>query len=422
MVDMSALKSDIENNLCLEAIDGYMTVEQERTYRKAKELFDGTDQDGNGLLDKSEVRQLFESMNLEVTDAQHEKAFREMDDDCNGEVDFDEFHEWYANHQHSIEKIWKPRVNAVFTVQEGGEPRVLVDLKLPPWAVSKRPRSAKRMTLEEEREEALGLFREIDLDSSGGLDASEIKHLLEAMDVKLSDAEAAEATRTMGCNAKEEVDFESFFLWWQANQSRAASIKSKLMYKVKLRSRSMRRPPPKTVGTRPSTPLQTPASSPTKDVEEVQRFFKAVDTNGNGLLDREEVKELSRSLGSELTEEKLTEAMDSMDPKGQGVDYEKFSQWYGQNDQSLNIGTSIFKRGLLSYFRSPSIHEHRKTPSKTPPMDPGVMARIRSEQITHKQEEGRIEAELGLTGSPEEAAQIAKMQATVRGKQDRKKV
>jgi hypothetical protein len=34
----------------------------------------------------------------------------------------------------------------------------------------------------------------------------------------------------------------------------------------------------------------------------------------------------------------------------------------------------------------------------------------------------KIESELGLTGSEEEAAQIAKMQATVRGKQDRKKV
>ena len=42
--------------------------------------------------------------------------------------------------------------------------------------------------------------------------------------------------------------------------------------------------------------------------------------------------------------------------------------------------------------------------------------------LGNDQEGMRIEVELGLTGSEEEAAQIAKMQATVRGKQDRKKV
>ena len=91
MVDLSVLRSGVDHEMWVQAIGGYMTAEQERTYRKAQELFNGVDQDGNGLLDMDEVRALFESMNLEVTDEQHAKAYGEMDDDGNGEVDFDEF-------------------------------------------------------------------------------------------------------------------------------------------------------------------------------------------------------------------------------------------------------------------------------------------------------------------------------------------
>ena len=455
MVDLSGLESCVENDLQLEAVGGYMTVEQERTYRKAKELFDGIDKDGNGLLDKSEVKTLFESMNLEVTDEQHEKAYREMDDDGNGEVDFDEFHEWYANHQHSIEKIWKPRVNAVFTIQDaldGAEPWIAVDLKLPAWVVPKRPQSAKKMTVEEERDEALGLFKEIDLDDSGALDASEIKHLLQAMGVKLSDKDVTEAFKAMGIAGKQEVDFESFFLWWQANQSRAAGMKSKLMNKMKLRLRNSQSP----AGSRPSTVLQTPSSPPAKGSEELKQFFESIDTNGNGLLDREEVRELSRSLGSELTEDKLTEAMDSMDPQTRGVDFEQFSQWYTKLDHNLNSGGSFgIRRGFRSFasnthslgfmndmspysLRSDVRTASQKTSSPTRVfVDPAVKMRLDTAHIEMQDAAAtkakrsklgsaakaqQIEAELGLTGSPEEAARIAKMQASVRGKQDRKKV
>jgi Ca2+-binding EF-hand superfamily protein len=85
MVDLSLLKSNVDHEIWREAVGGYMTTSQERTYRRAKELFNGVDQDGNGLLDMDEVRALFESMDLEVTDEQHAKAYAEMDD---GESDF----------------------------------------------------------------------------------------------------------------------------------------------------------------------------------------------------------------------------------------------------------------------------------------------------------------------------------------------
>jgi Ca2+-binding EF-hand superfamily protein len=518
MVDLSVLRSGVDHEMWVQAIGGYMTAEQERTYRKAQELFNGVDQDGNGLLDMDEVRALFESMNLEVTDEQHAKAYGEMDDDGNGEVDFDEFHEWYANHQHSIEKIWKPRVSAVLTVQnepDGGESWVSVDLKLPPWAVPRRPGSAKKMTVDQEREEALDLFKEIDLDDSGALDVSEIKHLSQAMGVVLSDAEALMAMKAMGSDGEDEIDFETFFLWWQANQSRATGMKSKLMSKMKLRSRSMLRNSQSPVGNRRGSGASTlPPDSPSgmaKDPEEVRRFFDLVDENGNGLLDREEVRLLSQRLGSELSEQDLSTAMDDMDPLGHGVDFEQFSKWYSRLDGQLDSGGSIFKRGFLSYFRSPSPSKSRtSSPSKNAESptsfkrDPAVQMRLESERkrreelramgviednddnddesmsypslatraepqapalmqlesepksepeaavslgltgsasedqaaakmqatVRGKQDRKKvaelkaekIESELGLTGSEEEAAQIAKMQATVRGKQDRKKV
>ena len=304
MMDLSPLKSNVPQKMWLEAIRGYMTTSEERTYGKAKDLFNGVDQDGNGLLDMEEVRSLFESMEMEVTDEQHAKAYAEMDDDGNGEVDFDEFHEWYAVHQHSIEKVWKPRLSAMFTVQDSepspsgdgtwSDPWVTVDIKLPLWARPKRPNSAgMKMSVEQERAEALNLFKEIDLDHSGALDTGEIKHLSSAMGANLSDEEALWAMKAMGSNGEQEIDFESFFLWWQANQSKAAGIKLKLMSKVKLRSRSMLRSPERT--SRPSSASsqasnsasRPPSTSSFKDLDEVRRFFDHIvidhiDDNGNG--------------------------------------------------------------------------------------------------------------------------------------------
>lgn len=58
----------------------------------------------------------------------------------------------------------------------------------------------------------------------------------------------------------------------------------------------------------------------------VQQAFKAVDADGSGLLDRDEIRVLLESLGKRPTEADVDEAMAQLDADGSGeVDFAEFS-------------------------------------------------------------------------------------------------
>eukprot|EP01043_Picozoa_sp_COSAG02_P059618 COSAG02_NODE_7632_length_2925_cov_1.298655_3_plen_70_part_00 len=54
------------------------------------------DMDEGGTLDRDEIRDLARSLGNQLTDAQLDQAMVEMDEDGSGEVDFEEFFDWYA--------------------------------------------------------------------------------------------------------------------------------------------------------------------------------------------------------------------------------------------------------------------------------------------------------------------------------------
>ena len=57
--------------------------------------------------------------------------------------------------------------------------------------------------------------------------------------------------------------------------------------------------------------------------------FNKFDKDGSGSIDREELADLSKELGSELTEEQLKNALKDLDLNGDGViDIDEFARWY----------------------------------------------------------------------------------------------
>jgi Ca2+-binding EF-hand superfamily protein len=58
------------------------------------QLFDDVDESGDGLLDKEEIKEVFNSKGVVLSTAELDQVYSEMDDDGSGEVDGEEFQAW----------------------------------------------------------------------------------------------------------------------------------------------------------------------------------------------------------------------------------------------------------------------------------------------------------------------------------------
>ena len=65
-----------------------------------------------------------------------------------------------------------------------------------------------------------------------------------------------------------------------------------------------------------------------QDPNGVAQLFAHIDIDGSGTLEREEIAEMTKELGKQLTERELDLAMAEMDGDGSGgVDLEEFAAW-----------------------------------------------------------------------------------------------
>jgi hypothetical protein len=104
-----------------------------------------------------------------------------------------------------------------------------------------RARELKKLGAEERRrEECRALFRTVDVDDSGAIDADEFAALMKEMCVPLDGAsELAEAIATIDADGNGEVDFGEFYAWLHGAQhaSHEAGHRAKMaLLKIKLRA------------------------------------------------------------------------------------------------------------------------------------------------------------------------------------------
>ena len=64
-------------------------------YLSQHALFDSIDEDGSGTLERDEIDKLAKEMDTPLTDRELDVAMATMDADGSGEVDFEEFSDWY---------------------------------------------------------------------------------------------------------------------------------------------------------------------------------------------------------------------------------------------------------------------------------------------------------------------------------------
>merc|ERR1712137_1291786 len=62
-----------------------------------KQEFDAYDEDRSGYIDVKELKGLLEKLGEELSDEELGQAFRELDSDGSGEIEFFEFVEWFTS-------------------------------------------------------------------------------------------------------------------------------------------------------------------------------------------------------------------------------------------------------------------------------------------------------------------------------------
>ncbi len=62
-----------------------------------REIFSHYDHDGNGVIDAGEFRALLDALGADLSDDEIATGLRAVDENGNGQIEFDEFLEWWAN-------------------------------------------------------------------------------------------------------------------------------------------------------------------------------------------------------------------------------------------------------------------------------------------------------------------------------------
>ena len=131
-------------------------------------VFKQIDVNGDGHIDKSELKKLFELLDARVSEGELDEVFKQLDTDNDGVIGEHEFHAWYTSSKELI------------------------------------------------RSQVHHVFDKLDSDKNGTLDKNEIKALLEELDPKVTDDDVENAISAMYKEgSREEITFEEFSEWYE---------------------------------------------------------------------------------------------------------------------------------------------------------------------------------------------------------------
>uniref|UniRef100_A0A7S4JC99 EF-hand domain-containing protein n=1 Tax=Odontella aurita TaxID=265563 RepID=A0A7S4JC99_9STRA len=130
-------------------------------------VFSHVDTDGDQMVNKEELRKVFEELKCDLNDTEFDQIYDELDEDKSGMIDKDEFTKWYL----SSEKRMLSKVQTV--------------------------------------------FKELDTNNSGTVDRTEVRTLLESIDPTVSEAEVTAALMEMTRTGEiDEIAYEEFAEWY----------------------------------------------------------------------------------------------------------------------------------------------------------------------------------------------------------------
>jgi Ca2+-binding EF-hand superfamily protein len=195
-----------------------MQSEQRCTGQDLKEIFELIDEDGSGLLDREELSVLADFFSDKpMSEAQLDAAMKEMDEDNSGEVDFDEFKQWWEQRTE--------RVAAARDFQKAERERVRRELTgVARPVLKKQQRTGDIDVLDPRFEEKLRhVFERFDDDGSGEIDETELGLIFEALGHPMEPDELAALVKEVDEDGSGMIEFDEFLRMVQSSKMGGAA-------------------------------------------------------------------------------------------------------------------------------------------------------------------------------------------------------
>ena len=177
-----------------------------------RSIFESFDVDGSGSLDREEVRQACVKLGKVMTRQELDEAMYEMDADCSGTVDFQEFLMYVKSSGDGLSEA----INVAASLKMEANQRA-----------AKRSEAAEVMAAYDRvlPTAMKDLFDEVDADGNGSLDAEEVARFVRKLKPTryMSAEEISNVMAQMDIDGDGSVTFDEFSQWWRSGGSLTAA-------------------------------------------------------------------------------------------------------------------------------------------------------------------------------------------------------
>ena len=311
------------------------------TVAQLRAMFNRFDADGSGQIGAEETAAIAETLEIQLKAGELDAAMGAMDGDHQGDVDFQEFFNWWNSDD---------------------------DLAI---------RMKRALATEEHRLKLA--FKQCDTDKGGSLDRAEVNAMSKVLGISLTEEENSQMFAELDENGDNDVDFGEFTAWWFAGSPTACKVKAAFggedvkinrfyVQCVDAKTGEINFATMQNFGAKLNLTFTKPELAQameemdddqggTVDEEEFSHWWKSgskiakrvrdklqveeasirmlfgrLDDDNSGQVGREEMKIIGDSIGLEMTKERLDTMMGEMDADGSGqVDTDEFLTWWTSN-------------------------------------------------------------------------------------------
>ena len=281
-------------------------------------VFDHIDEDESEALSLTEVSAALEKVGSDMGQAEVEELLETMDTDGSKYVEFDEFEEWWRDHEEDRGALFGRLLRRCKADAGAGALQGTDGAKTAP---------VLPYTKAAGKSDCRKVFERMDADGGGTLDIDEIRAMLQRVGSDLSLSDLATVVSSMDEDDSELIDYEEFEAWWKSHEEERLQLFGRLLDRIQ----------------------EEVMNSSGKS--ECRVVFEYIDKDESDAVDLDEMLEIIEKIGTPMSPEEVEDLLQSMDEDDSRlVDYEEFEDWWYKHK---NVRDSIFGQ-VRSQSRSSS--------------------------------------------------------------------